>query len=203
MVARSARLVVGCLLLGLGVALMVRANLGLSPWDVLHQGISEHTGLQMGSVGIVVGIVVLAAWIPLRQRPGVGTVVNVILVGVTVDVSLNLTTDPANTAARWACLVGGVTIFAAGTGLYVGAGLGPGPRDGLMTGLTARAQRPVGLIRAVIELAVLAVGWVLGGSVGIGTVILALAVGPLVQLFLGRFSFERMAPTITLTPPSE
>jgi uncharacterized membrane protein YczE len=208
MMARGARLVVGCLLLGAGVALMVRADLGLSPWDVLHQGLSEHTGLQMGTAGIVVGIVVLGAWIPLRQRPGVGTLTNVILVGITIDVALAITDNPANTPTRWACLLGGVTVFAAGTGLYVGAGLGPGPRDGLMTALTRRHGKPVGLIRAVIELTVLVAGWLLGGSVGIGTIILAVAVGPLVQLFLGRFTLEafetaKTAKTPTLTPPSE
>jgi uncharacterized membrane protein YczE len=206
MMARGARLVVGCLLLGVGVALMVRADLGLSPWDVLHQGLSEHTGMQMGTAGIVVGMVVLVAWIPLRQRPGVGTVANVILVGVTIDLALAFTDNPTNTPTRWACLLGGVTVFAAGTGLYVGAGLGPGPRDGLLTALT-RHGKPVGLIRAVIELAVLVAGWLLGGSVGIGTVILAVAIGPLVQLFLGRFSLEAAetakAKTPTLTPPSE
>jgi uncharacterized membrane protein YczE len=204
MTARAVRLVAGCVLLGSGVALMIRARLGLDPWTVFHQGVARHIGLPIGTVSILVGVVVLAAWVPLRQRPGVGTVVNVVLVGLTIDVALARTSDPTNLAIRAACLIAGIVVFAAGTGLYVGAGLGPGPRDGLMTGLSARHNRKVGGVRSAIEVAVLAAGWLLGGQPGVGTVVFALAIGPLVQLFLGRFSRERVkTPTPTLTPPSE
>jgi uncharacterized membrane protein YczE len=197
---RAIRLVVGCVLLGVGVALMVLARLGLAPWDVLHQGISTRTGMPIGTVGILVGIVVLAAWIPLKQPYGIGTLVNVVLVGVSVDGALALAPSPPHyIAVRAACLIAGVVTFSLGTALYVGAGLGPGPRDGLMTALSARRNQPVGGVRTAIELTVLLGGWLLGGRVGVGTVLFAFAVGPLLQRFLGSLT----VPIPTLTPPSE
>lgn len=187
------------MLLGVGIALMVLANLGLSPWDVLHQGLSRRTGIPIGSVGIVVGLIVLAAWAPLKQRVGAGTAVNVVLVGVTIDVILAVAPEPDTTAAKWACLLGGVGVIALGTALYLGAALGTGPRDGLMTGLALRWGHSIRLVRTAIELAVLAIGWLLGGSVGVGTIVFALAIGPLLQAFLGRLT----VPIPTLTTPAE
>jgi uncharacterized membrane protein YczE len=187
------------MLLGLGVAFMVIARLGLSPWDVLHQGVARHTGMQIGTAGIVVGLVVLGLWVPLRQRPGVGTLVNVVIVGVTIDGVLALAGEVHGAAAQWAFLVAGLVAIAAGTGLYVGAGLGPGPRDGLMTSMSARFGRSMGRVRTAIELAVLGLGWLLGGRVGPGTLVFAVAIGPLVQLFLGYLTL----PIPTLTTPSE
>ncbi|MDQ1439431.1 MAG: hypothetical protein QOK43_3060 [Acidimicrobiaceae bacterium] len=205
MLGRWVRLVAGCVLLGGGSALMVLAKLGLAPWDVLHQGIARHTGIPIGTVGILVGLVVLAGWLPLRQRPGVGTAVNVVLVGVTVDVVLAVAPTPHATAIKTACLAAGVVGMALGTGLYVGAGLGPGPRDGLMTGLSARHDRSIGGVRTGIELSALLAGRLLGGRVGIGTLVFALAIGPLIQAFLRWFAIpERVdVPMPTLTTPAE
>src|SRR3954451_19487788 len=197
--ARLPRLFLGLLCCGVGLSAMVRARLGLGPWEVLHQGISNRTGVPIGTVGIIVGFVVLLGWIPLRQRLGVGTVCNVVLIGVVIDVVLASTTDPTNTTVRIACLVGGVVLFGLGSGLYIGAGLGPGPRDGLMTGISARTdgRRSIGGVRTAIELSALVFGWLLGGNVGIGTLLFAVAIGPLVQVFLGRLTFP------TLTAPAE
>jgi uncharacterized membrane protein YczE len=175
--------------IGVGLALMVRARLGLGPWEVLHQGLSERTGIPIGTVGILVGFVVLLAWVPLRERPGVGTVCNVVIIGLVIDAVLALTPRVEALAGRWACLLVGVVLMGLGSGLYIGAGLGPGPRDGLMTGLGARGYS-LRLVRTLIELTALALGWLLGGTVGIGTVIFAVAVGPLVQLFLGKLTIR-------------
>ncbi|MFY7069312.1 YczE/YyaS/YitT family protein [Nocardiopsis changdeensis] len=180
---RYTALTAGLALFGLGVALMVRADLGMSSWDVLHQGLAHRTGLPLGGVVIGVGALVLLLWLPLRQRPGPGTVANVLLVGPAVEVSLVLLPDPQSLLWRWALLAAGVVLTAAATALYVGAGLGPGPRDGLMTGLAARGLS-IARARTAIELSVLALGWLFGGSVGVGTVLFALAVGPLTQAFL-------------------
>lgn len=187
------------MLLGVGIALMVLADLGLSPWDVLHQGIAEHTGIGIGTVTILVGLVVLAGWIPLRQRPGLGTVVNVALVGAAVDVALAAVDAPAGLPARSACLAAGVVVIAVGTALYVGAGLGTGPRDGLMIGLSKKHDRSIGGVRTGIELTALAAGALLGGTIGIGTLVFAVTIGPLIHLFLGYLTL----PVPTLTPPSE
>jgi uncharacterized membrane protein YczE len=186
-------------LLGAGIALMVLARLGLGPWDVFHQGIAKHTGIGIGTVGILVGLAILAMWLPLRQRLGPGTVVNVILVGGTVDVVLAVADAPANPVARAACLAAGIVAFAAGTGLYVGAGLGPGPRDGLMTSLAARTRRSIRGVRTAIELTALGAGWLLGGRVGVGTVLFAVTIGPLVQLFLDYLTL----PIPSLSTPAE
>jgi uncharacterized membrane protein YczE len=196
---RAVRLVSGCGLLGVGIALMVMADLGLSPWDVLHQGVSKHTGIPIGTVGIIVGLGVLAAWIPLKVRLRLGTAVNVVVVGLTVDGTLALSPDPHGAAARTACLLAGVVLCGLGTSLYIGAGMGTGPRDGLMTALAVRTRRSIRLVRTGIELSALGVGAVLGGSVGIGTVVFALAIGPLIQLFLGYLT----VPVPTLTTPAE
>jgi len=185
---RLPRLLGGLVLFGVAIACMVRADLGLPPWDVLHQGVSERTGLAMGTASIVVGVVVLLLWIPLRERVGIGTVANTVIVGVVIDVTMAVVDTPASMAARVGLLVFGIALFGPGSGLYIGAGLGPGPRDGLMTAL-ARRGRSVRTVRTAIELTVLAIGFALGGSVGIGTVAFAVAVGPVVHLSLDRMTF--------------
>ncbi|WP_264069914.1 YczE/YyaS/YitT family protein [Mycolicibacterium komossense] len=166
------------------MALMVRAGLGLDPWDVFHQGLSRHTGMTIGVASAVVGVAVLLAWIPLRNRPGIGTIANVIVIAVTVDASLAVLPTPSALPVRVAMMLGAVLLNAISTVLYIGAGLGPGPRDGLMTGLVARTGLSVRLVRTSIEATVLLTGWLLGGAVGVGTVVYALGIGPLVQLVL-------------------
>ena len=197
--ARLPRLLAGLLCCGVGLASMVRARLGLGPWEVLHQGISNRTGVPIGTVGIVVGALVLLGWLPLRQRLGVGTISNVVLIGLTIDGVLAVTDDPTDVVARAACLVAGITLFGVGSGLYIGAGLGAGPRDGLMTGIAGRpgTRHSLRTVRTAIELSALAGGWLLGGNVGVGTVLFAFAIGPLVQLSLGRLTVP------TLTAPAE
>jgi uncharacterized membrane protein YczE len=185
---RVPRLVAGLVLCGLGVAFMVAADLGLSPWSVLDQGISHRTGIPIGTVSIIVGALVLLAWIPLRERPGLGTVLNVVLIGTTIDLALLVLDTPTSTAGRVAYLAIGVFLWGPGSGLYIGAGLGPGPRDGLMTGLSDRGVGTIRLVRTGIELTALATGWLLGGSVGIGTVVFAVTIGPNVQFFLPRLA---------------
>jgi uncharacterized membrane protein YczE len=177
------RLYLGLACFGASLALMVRADLGLGPWDVLHQGLAERLDVPIGWVVNGVGAIVLLAWIPLRERPGLGTVSNVVGVGITVDVVLRLLPTPGPLGVRVAFLVAGILGTAIGTGLYIGAGLGPGPRDGLMTGI-ARRGYSVRAVRTAIEICALAAGFALGGSVGIGTVVFALAIGPLVHLSL-------------------
>lgn len=181
---RGALLLIGLCGYGASMAMMVRAGLGLDPWDVFHQGLTRHTPLSLGTASAVVGVVVLLAWIPLRNRPGIGTVANVIVIAVTVDATLAVLPAPSAMPVRIAMMVGAVVLNAISTVLYIGAGLGPGPRDGLMTGLVARTGWSVRLVRTAIEATVLAVGWLMGGTVGIGTVVYAFGIGPLVQLFL-------------------
>jgi uncharacterized membrane protein YczE len=191
--SRLPRLVLGLLLCGFGIALMVRADLGLAPWDVLHQGISEHVGLPIGTVGILVGAVVLLAWIPLGERFGIGTVSNVLLIGATIDLVLLVLPDDPALPLRIAYLLVGTFLMGPGSGLYIGVGLGAGPRDGLMTAL-ARRRHSVRVVRTTIEVVVLAVGWLLGGAVGVGTVLFALTVGPNVHFFLERLALVPLRP---------
>lgn len=181
---RSAALLVGLIGYGFSMAVMVRSGLGLDPWDVFHQGLANRTGMTIGIATAVVGVAVLLAWIPLRNRPGVGTVANVVVIAITVDAALAFLPEPTGLPVRVAMMVGAVLLNAISTVLYIGAGLGPGPRDGLMTGLVARTGLSVRLVRTSIEATVLAVGWLLGGTVGIGTVVYAFGIGPLVQLTL-------------------
>jgi uncharacterized membrane protein YczE len=182
--ARGAALLVGLSGYGFSMAVMVRAGLGLDPWDVFHQGLTRHTGMTIGIASAVVGVAVLLAWIPLRNRPGIGTIANVIVIAVTVDAALWLLPTPTSLGVRIAMMVGAVLLNAFSTVLYIGAALGPGPRDGLMTGLVVRTGLSVRLVRTSIETTVLAVGWLLGGTVGVGTLLYALGIGPLVQLIL-------------------
>jgi uncharacterized membrane protein YczE len=184
---RLPQLLGGLALYAVSMAMQIRSGLGLNPWDVLHEGLTEQTPLSFGMVTAITGAIVLLLWIPLRQRPGVGTVANVLVIAVVVDVALALLPAPEALAVRIALLVGGVVLNGVATAAYVGARLGPGPRDGLMTGLSARTGRSVRLVRTCIELVVLACGWLLGGTVGIGTVLYALAIGPLTQAFLPLF----------------
>jgi uncharacterized membrane protein YczE len=200
---RVPRLLGGLVLFGVGIALMVRADLGLGPWDVLHQGVSERTGIAIGNVTILTGLVVLLLWIPIRERPGLGTLLNVLVIGLVVDATLAVVDAPTELWQRVTFLVGGIYVFGPGSGLYIGAGLGPGPRDGLMTGL-ARRGRSVRVVRTGIELAALAVGAALGGSVGIGTVAFALTVGPNVHWHLDRMTLpeaRRRGPAADDFPP--
>jgi uncharacterized membrane protein YczE len=184
---RVIRLYAGLVLFGVSMALMVVAGLGLDPWDVFHQGVARSTGLSLGWVVILAGAVVLLLWVPLRQRPGFGTVSNVIVVGLAVDRALAVLPVPHHLVLRVAYLLVGILANAVATGLYLGAGLGPGPRDGLMTGL-ARRGHSIRAVRTSIEVAVLAVGWALGGTVGVGTVLYAAAIGPLVHVLIPRLA---------------
>jgi len=193
MLVRLAQLYAGLVLYGISSSLLVLAGLGLDPWDVFHQGLSRTFGLAIGTWAIIVGVAVLLLWIPLRQRPGIGTVSNVILVGLTMNVVLGHVGAPHAMAARIACLVCGVFLNGVATGAYIGAGLGPGPRDGLMTGLAARGHS-IRVVRTGLEVTVLATGWLLGGTVGIGTLVYALSIGPLAHVFIPLFSHGRPAP---------
>lgn len=179
--ARIIRLAIGLAICGMSVALMIKAGLGASPWDVFAQGVALATGWSFGISTIVISAVVLLLWIPLRQRPGWGTVTNAATVGLMADFSLAVLPLPANVWAATGYLVAGILMLAVGTTLYIGAGLGPGPRDGLMTGLLATTGKPVWLVRGTIELAAVIIGALMGGTVGVGTVVFALAIGPLIH----------------------
>ncbi len=184
---RVSLLLCGLALYGLSLTLLVRADLGLAPWDVFHQGVGEVTGLSLGTVIVGTSFVVLALWIPLRERPGYGTIANAILVGVGVDAFSAVLPEIDATAGRWLLLVAGVLLNGVATSLYIGAGMGPGPRDGLMTGI-ARRGHPIRVVRTALELVVLVAGIALGGSFGVGTIAYALAIGPLVHIMLPWFT---------------
>jgi len=184
---RTSLLLAGLALYGLSLTLLVRADLGLAPWDVFHQGVARATGLSLGSVIVGTSFMVLMLWIPLRERPGIGTIANAVLVGVGVDAFSALLPEVGDTASRWLLLVAGIALNGVATGLYIGAGMGPGPRDGLMTGI-ARRGHPIRVVRTSLELVVLTAGIVLGGSFGVGTIAYALAIGPLVHVLLPWFT---------------
>jgi uncharacterized membrane protein YczE len=190
---RLVQLYAGLLLYGISDGMMLLAGLGVDPWDVLHQGLSRRLGLGVGTWALIVGGLVLLLWLPLRQRPGFGTVSNALVVGPVIDLVLVIVPAPSGAVARIAMLLGGVILNGVATGAYIGAGLGPGPRDGLMTGLAARGHS-VRVARTGIELTVLAAGWLLGGTVGLGTVIYALGIGPLVHLLLPIFRIGGAEP---------
>lgn len=185
---RFAQLLVGLVAFGLGISLMVRADLGLSPWMVFHQGVSVRTGLSLGTITVLTGIVVLLLWIPFRERWGVGTVMNVLVIGPVIDIGLSIIPEVSGIVG-WAFMVGGVLTIGLGSGLYIGAAMGPGPRDGIMTGL-ARKGMSIRVARTIIELSVLGIGWLLGGVAGVGTAAFALLIGPSVQFFLRRFDLR-------------
>ncbi|WP_374999693.1 YitT family protein [Aeromicrobium sp. CTD01-1L150] len=184
MTARLAQLMLGLVLYGVTMAMMVRSTLGLDPWDVFHEGLTQHVPLTFGQVVIATGVVVLLLWIPLRQRPGIGTLLNVIVIGLAADAGLAVIPEPDGIALQVLLLVGGVVGNGVGGALYIGARLGPGPRDGLWLGLVERTGRSVRFWRTVLEVTVLAAGFLLGGTVGLGTVLYALAIGPVVQFVL-------------------
>jgi uncharacterized membrane protein YczE len=188
---RLTQLYAGLALYGFSIALLVQADLGLMPWSVLDQGIARSTGISLGTSTILVGAVVLLAWIPLRQRPGVGTISNVVVIGLALDASLAVLPEVDGLPLRLGLLVAGVVLNALATAAYIGVELGPGPRDGLMTGLVRRTSRSVRLVRTGIEVVVLVLGVVLGGTVGLGTLVYALAIGPLVQVLLPRVSVAK------------
>ena len=196
---RLAQLAGGLLLYGFSTALLIESGLGLDPWDVLHQGISRLTGVSIGLCTIGVGVLVLLLWIPLRQLPGLGTVANAVVVGIAMDASLALLPNTEAVVVRALLLAAGVTLNGMATGLYIGAGLGPGPRDGLMTGIAKRGHS-IRAVRTALEITVLAGGWALGGTVGVGTVVYALAIGPLAHIFIPRFTIGVAEPA---RPPEE
>lgn len=176
---RIVQLLAGLFFYGVAIAMMVRAEIGVGPWDVLSQGVSLRTGLAFGLVTNLIGLVVLLLWIPIRQRPGVGTVLNVLLIGPSAQLGLAFIPRQTELWSQALLFAGGLALLAVATGLYIGAGYGPGPRDGLMTGIHKRWGTPIWLVRTVIELTVLAIGWALGGTVGIGTIAFALLIGPM------------------------
>jgi uncharacterized membrane protein YczE len=190
---RLVQLYGGLVLYGISSSLLVLAGLGLDPWDVFHQGLSRTFGLAIGTWAIIVGALVLLLWIPLRQRPGIGTVSNVVLIGLTMNVVLGHVHAPHAMVVRVACLGLGVFLNGVATGAYIGAGLGPGPRDGLMTGLAARGHS-IRVVRTGLEVTVLVTGWLLGGTVGVGTVVYALSIGPLAHVFIPLFARGRPTP---------
>ncbi len=181
---RIGQLLIGLFLYGIAIALMVRAGIGVSPWDVLTLGLVKQTGLAFGLLTNVIGVVVLLLWIPIRQRPGLGTVLNVLLIGPSAQLGLWLIPQQTEPVIQGLVYAGGLVLLAIATGMYIGARLGPGPRDGLMTGLHARTGLKIWIVRTAIEVTVLTIGWILGGQVGIGTVAFALLIGPLVNLTL-------------------
>jgi uncharacterized membrane protein YczE len=197
---RLVQLFAGLTLYGWSMAMLVRSELGLDPWDVFHDGVSRWIGLSFGTVVILVGLAVLALWIPLRQWPGLGTVANAVVIGLVTDLGLAVLSTPDSLLARGGLLVGGVVLNGLAGGMYIGSQFGAGPRDGLMTGLVRRTGRSIRLVRTSLEVTVLALGWLLGGVVGVGTVLYALAIGPLVQLFLPPLTVELPLPAEDRTP---
>jgi uncharacterized membrane protein YczE len=193
---RLGQLLAGLVLYGISDALLVLGGLGLDPWDVLHQGLARWTGIPIGTWTIIVGAAVLLLWIPLRQRPGIGTACNVIVIGTVIDLVLAVVPAPHALPVRWVSLLAGVALNGVATACYIGAGLGPGPRDGLMTGF-ARRGHSLRLVRTSIELSVLATGWLLGGTVGIGTALYAVGIGPLVHLLLPRLTIRPGIPRLS------
>jgi uncharacterized membrane protein YczE len=193
---RLVQLYVGLALYGGSMALQIRAALGLDPWDVFHQGLTRHVGLSFGTITMIVGAAVLLLWIPLRQRPGLGTISNVFVIGLSVDAALSVLPTLHSVPVRIFVLMAGIVLNGVAGGLYIGARFGPGPRDGLMTGICRRTGRSVRLVRTGIEVTVLVAGVLMGGSVGVGTVAYALAIGPLVQIFLPLFTVRDGATRI-------
>lgn len=193
-------LLVGLFIYGASMAMVVRATLGLIPWDVLHVGVSHHIPLSFGTIVVGVSLLVLLGWIPLRQMPGLGTIGNALLIGPSADFVLAILDEPSHPAWRIALLVGGIVLNGVATGMYIGSQFGPGPRDGLMTGLARVSGRSIRLVRTVLEVSVVVVGWLLGGAVGLGTALYAVAIGPMAQLFLPLFTVDLRQDTV---PPTD
>ncbi len=190
---RLLQMVTGLAAFGGGIGLMLRSDLGLPPWDVLHQGLANQTGLTVGIWSIFVSMAVLVLWLPLRERYGVATLVNAVLVGLMIDLTARQVPEAVNLAYAVGLLVGGILLTGIGSGLYIGASLGPGPRDGLMTAI-ARRGPSLSRTRTAIEVSALLAGWLLGGTVGVGTLAFAVAIGPLVQIFLPRWTIDTGHP---------
>lgn len=195
------QLVAGLVIFGVGIGLMLQSNLGLPPWDVLHQGLAERFGLTVGVWSILVSVVVLIMWLPMREPYGVGTLINAVLVGLVIDGTALVVPAPEMLWIRWSLLLGGILIVGIASGMYIGANLGPGPRDGLMTGISRRGPS-IGVTRTVIEIVVLALGWLLGGTFGVGTILFALLMGPLVQFFLPRWTIDPGLPSDAWVHPA-
>ena len=199
MLPRLPGLIAGLLLFGIGIAFMAEAGMGLGPWEVFHQGIARQLGVQLGTVSIVLGIPILLAWYPLGERPGVGTVLNIVLIGTATNVAMGVLPTVVGQPQQLLLMLLGVVTIAAGSGLYLASDLGPGPRDGLMTGLHFRFGWSIRRARTAVELTVLVLGFLAGGTIGLGTVVFALGIGPLVQVMLrifdrdGRVSKRRRA----------
>ncbi|MFP5335585.1 MAG: YczE/YyaS/YitT family protein [Actinomycetes bacterium] len=202
LVRRLVQLYLGLVAYGLSMALLVRGELGVMPWDVLHQGLSRHLPLTLGQVTIGVGVLVLLLWIPLREKPGLGTVSNVVVIGLAVDAWLAVLPEVTSWWARVLLVVAGVTLNAAATAAYIGVHLGSGPRDGLMTGLVRRTGGSVRLVRTGIEVVVVAVGWLLGGVLGVATVVYAVGIGPLTQVFMPALAVPPARPRRSVPCPS-
>ena len=183
-------LLAGIVTFGIGIALMARSGLGLGPWEVLHQGLGNHLGVPLGTISIALGLPILVLWLPLGERPGVGTLINVVLIGTSTNAGLAVLPAAGGVPAQLVELMAGLVVIAIGSGLYLAADLGPGPRDGLMTGLHHRFGWSIRRARTTIELSVLVAGFLLGGTIGLGTVLFAFGIGPLVQLSLGVFDRE-------------
>jgi uncharacterized membrane protein YczE len=189
-------LIAGLVLFGVGIGLMLQSRLGVPPWDVLHQGLARQFGLTVGIWSIIVSILVLVLWLPLREPFGLGTLFNAVIIGLVIDLTAIVVPEATHTPVGWAMLLSGTMLIGAASGLYIGANLGPGPRDGLMTGIAKRGPS-IRLTRVLIEIAVLTIGWLLGGVFGIGTIVFALAIGPLVQFFLPRLI---VSPEVRVDP---
>ncbi|WP_460999394.1 membrane protein YczE [Streptomonospora sediminis] len=193
------QLYAGLCVFGLGCALLIASELGAMPWDVLHQGLAHRTGLSVGTCSILAAGATMLLWVPLRQRVGLGTVSNAIVVGLAVDTSLWLLPEVHGLAARWAVLAAGILLTGLATGCYIGAQLGPGPRDGVMVGLAAHTRLSVRMARTAIEIAVVIAGTLLGGTLGVGTVLFAVAIGPLAQLSLPLLTVPAPPPAAART----
>ena len=197
---RLVQLYAGLVLYGLSMALLVRSGLGVMPWDVLHQGLARQLGWSLGVVTMVVGALVLLAWVPLRERPGLGTVSNVVVIGLALDAALAVLPEPEALPVRAVLVPAGILLNAVATAAYIGVHLGPGPRDGLMTGLVRRTGGSVRVVRTSIEVVVVGAGWLLGGTLGVATVLYALSIGPLVHALLPRLSVRRPAQALAEIP---
>ena len=197
---RLPRLFLGLVLFGIGVSMTLVAGLGVSPWTVFHEGVAEQTGIRIGTVVVITGLFVLLLWIPLRERIGIGSVANVLTIGPVINVTLDVLPEVVDVGwQQWAYMLGGTFVVALGSGFYIGAGLGPGPRDGVMTGLARRGIN-IGVARIIIEVTALTLGWLLGGTVGIGTVVFAFGVGPLIGMLLPRLQLEPVSDARHQTP---
>jgi uncharacterized membrane protein YczE len=187
---RFSQLAAGLVLYGVSDGMMLAAGLGADPWDVFHQGLARRTGIAIGTWAIIVGAAALLLWIPLRQRPGIGTICNVLVIGAVINIALAVLPSPRSLVPQLSMMLAGVVLNGVATGAYIGAGLGPGPRDGLMTGLAARGHS-IRVVRTAIEVAVVVSGFLLGGTVGLGTLVYALAIGPLAHVFIPLLAAPR------------